>query len=610
MAAGNELRIVDAQGAGLIEPITRYDEVGRLAYRPDGQRLAVAICSGQNRIVELAPPDYSEVGVVAEGDSCAWDLAYSPDGQSLAATLPTRLGDPLGARYAKLVVVGRQPVELGYDDLGSRIFPALAYGPAGRRLAVATHDAIRILDIEDGYSIVQTLEVGRTRIRSLSYTHDGSFLLVATDDGSRAFDARRRYAEYPFEPNVGGATYSIAVDPAGKWIAVGGQSGTTLHRSPDLAEVAVFAETRRAEVAFSRDGSRLMLFDSATESLRVIELPGLQDVGRVELGWSRARGVFQPDGQPRTPVLFVHGHGGSAVRAWFEKTPLAMVDTLAANPGLRLDAFFVDLPIDRSIADDAADLEAMISGGVDRLGLERVGILRMPAYREEGRASAVALVGHSKGGMSSRYYIRELMPSEATVSKLVLLASPAHGLGAGWCADSQSDLGVRQLCGGRKGTLAKCGASSCGPGSYPESLQVVGGVEVNVDQQFLEQLIGRQLGTVCGAAEDENETPRHGELGYANFYAEKDFFGLPDPVAGAEVENADCLGRRVARLLSPHAENRALSLPRDDGKTHEWFPHYWKVICMTLRTLSEDSVPEWEGSVGTCSGLHQPPVGE
>ena len=52
IANGNLLKIVDAETGQTLHDITRYQEVMGLAYRPDGERLAVAICFG-NRVVEL-----------------------------------------------------------------------------------------------------------------------------------------------------------------------------------------------------------------------------------------------------------------------------------------------------------------------------------------------------------------------------------------------------------------------------------------------------------------------------------------------------------------------------------------------------------------------------
>ena len=85
IANGNHLRVVDADSGQSLQDITRYSEVMRLAYRPDGERLAVGVCFG-NRIVELETTGYAELGAPITAAGCPWDVSYAADGQSLAAT--------------------------------------------------------------------------------------------------------------------------------------------------------------------------------------------------------------------------------------------------------------------------------------------------------------------------------------------------------------------------------------------------------------------------------------------------------------------------------------------------------------------------------------------
>src|SRR6266540_2094416 len=61
-ANGDWLRVIDAETGARVKEVNRYAQVTRLDYRPDGQRLAVGICTA-NRIVELETSAYAEVGV-------------------------------------------------------------------------------------------------------------------------------------------------------------------------------------------------------------------------------------------------------------------------------------------------------------------------------------------------------------------------------------------------------------------------------------------------------------------------------------------------------------------------------------------------------------------
>jgi len=250
VAAGNTLIIVDPASGAIRKSVTRYVEVQDLANAPDGGRLAVGVCHG-DRIVELETADYAETAVLMTPDGgCAWDFAYSPDGESLAATLPTRRGDPLGARFADLRVVGDDPtVE---TELG-RSLPALAYRPDGAALVVAGSGGLHVLAVAEGYRKIRTVD--QVDVRELAFTVDGSFLLVGLDSGLVVLDATRGYVKY-HEDQLG-EVRDLAVDASGKWIAVvrptqvtvrpqssGPRRDSPLHRA--RSDVRRFLDRRRA----------------------------------------------------------------------------------------------------------------------------------------------------------------------------------------------------------------------------------------------------------------------------------------------------------------------------------------------------------------------------
>src|SRR5437867_3204635 len=108
IANGNNLRVFDGDTGQALHDVTRYSEVTKLAYRPDGERVAVAVCFG-NRVVELETSGYAELSAPITAAACPWDVSYAPDGQSLAAATPFR-PDPLGAMLGHLQIVGPQPL--------------------------------------------------------------------------------------------------------------------------------------------------------------------------------------------------------------------------------------------------------------------------------------------------------------------------------------------------------------------------------------------------------------------------------------------------------------------------------------------------------------------
>jgi hypothetical protein len=290
---------------------------------------------------------------------------------------------------------------------------------------------------------------------------------------------------------------------------------------------------------------------------------------------------------------------------------------LAANPQLPIDAFYIEMPVHgggantaRTIAEDAQDILAMIEGGLDSRGGTQVGILNMPAYQSVGK---VAIVGYSLGSISARYYLKNLMGSRrngaVTVSEFVALASPNHGIASTVvaCDDlNQPDRVSRQLCGGRRATVASAiAACGCGVLSTPPEFAT----NQAGDLAFLETLNGHPLADSCQAtpaapteAPSSRPTTPGGVL-YASFYAA----GNADLLVGGHTQAGDCLGRKLARNLAPDAVNREITgVPGGtlNIDTHANLPHHWPTICMALRTVVDHQVPA--DQVAACSGLTQP----
>lgn len=330
----------------------------------------------------------------------------------------------------------------------------------------------------------------------------------------------------------------------------------------------------------------------------------------------------------RLPVLFVHGHAGDAAAAWQQPGSAGTTSfaaALAANPGLAIDPFYLNLPVhdgsdpavlDRSIAADALDILAAIEGGPDSSGVEQPGILKRSEYAANGK---VALVGYSQGAISSRYYLKNLMGTRRsgviTVSVFAALAAPNHGAGGTFsCGDAnQPDRSARELCGGRTANVASQ-ASPCGsclkslfppvPGDPdPFSTNQTG------DNTFLTDLNGHPLSANCSdsIADPDLEAPRSrpptpdGVL-YLNLYAASN----EDLIVGGDTQSMDCYGRRLARLHAPHAFNRQISgVPSSWPETvHGNFPHHRPTICTVLRTIRDQQVPG--ENEDACAGLSVP----
>ena len=609
---GNLLHILDAAAGQTVQTVNRYQEVMGLAYRPDGQHLAIAECF-QNEVIELAGTNYAELSVAVSASSCPWDITYSPDNASLAAAVPVR-PNPLGAMSGHLRIAGPQPLDRSFG----RPLPALAYRPGGQELAVSTPQGLRILGTGPTYPTLQTL--ANVEAVSLGYTIDGSHLIVGLPNGYAVYDAAGNYSL--LSNNASDPVIDVDVDPTGEWVALVRPNRVDLLRTPDLQQAHTLNTTGSfRDAAFSRNGRVL----SVAESVDVVRFYRTQDwveqspillTGRIDAV------DFQPDGLPRIPVVFVHGHSRNANEAWFESGSglgtMSFASALSANSTLPIDAFYLDLPthngsqnVNRSIEQDAEDILAVVEGGLDSTGRLHVGILNLPAYQATGR---VALVGYSQGGLTSRYYIKNLMGTRSngakTVAEFVALAVPTHGIGGsgllGCGTSNESDKARRQLCGGRQAegllnSTQGCGACNPTPAFFTSNS--------GSDATFLSDLNGHpfdlaacdvNLGHPNEAPHSRPTTP-DGVL-YVNLYAENNADRIVGGHDRTSLLGGDCLGRRLARNLAPDAVNREISVPILG--VHSNFPHQWEVMCFTLRTIVDHAAPA--NVQQACQGLTPP----
>ena len=610
IANGNHLRVVDADSGQAMHDVTRYQEVTRLAYRPDGERLAVGVCFG-NRIVELEAAGYAEQAAPITTSACPWDVTYSPDGQSLAATTPVR-PSPSDSLFGHLRIAGPETLD---REMGLRLL-AVAYRPGGAEMAVATPFEVTVLATSAGFP--QQGTSARIAATALEYTVDGSRLIAGTTSGFVVLDATQSYSA--LQADTSGGVLAVAVAPSGGWVALVRSGSVSVRRSSDLVEVASITSSvgfRSAD--FSRDGALLALGEQQN-AVRIFRAPTWNELsplpltGRVDAVAFRPRGVAA-----RTPVLFVHGAGSGAGPTWFEPgSGTSVAAALAANPQLPVDAFYIEMPVhgsgqntSRTVEEDAQDILAMIVGGADSRGGTQVGILNMPAYQTIGK---VAIVGYSLGTMSSRYYLKNLMGTRRsgaiTVSEFVALASPNHGIASAFlvgCDDvNQPDRVGRQLCGGRTATVASAVAPcGCGVVSTPPAFTT----NQSGDDTFLAALNGHPLADSCQAApaaatEAPSSRPTTaGGVLYASFFAASN----ADVLVGGNTQAGDCLGRKLARNLAPDAVNREINgVPGGplNLDTHGNFPHHWPTICMALRTVVDHQVPA--DQVAACTELTQP----
>jgi WD40 repeat protein len=141
----------------------------------------------------------------------------------------------------------------------------IAFSLDGQRLAVALGGGwgIRVLDVASGRELMSDPDFGGKSSYGLAFAGDGSLFAIADDGKLRRYgpDLKRSIR---VATSGGKEPYSVAVDPAGKRLAVGFDDthaveiydATTLRRIA-VADTTDIANGNFFNVAWSRDGSRL-----------------------------------------------------------------------------------------------------------------------------------------------------------------------------------------------------------------------------------------------------------------------------------------------------------------------------------------------------------------
>jgi WD40 repeat protein len=346
-----EVNVWDAQtGQQALTLKGLTDRVGRVAFSPDGKRLA-STSSGETVRVWDAQTGQELLSLKGAG----WGVAYSPDGKRLASagqrglkvweaqtgqelftikghtSIFSRLGSsasvssvafsPDGKRLAagsgdgtiKIWDATASPEARTFASAGW--FSSLAFSPDGKRLAGAQGNTVKVLDVQTGKELL-SLKGGA---RSVAFSPDGKRLVA----GSKVWDA---WTGRKLLTLKGGG---VAFSPDGKrLVGVGGGGPGRPGRAggggpPRAGEVKVWdAQTGQellslkgagSSVAFSPDGKRLA---SGGGEVKVWDAQTGQEILTIKPVHPRFNGsiVFSPDGKR------LAGTDGAEAKVWDAQT--------------------------------------------------------------------------------------------------------------------------------------------------------------------------------------------------------------------------------------------------------------------------------------------------
>lgn len=317
----------------------------------------------------------------------------------------------------------------------------------------------------------------------------------------------------------------------------------------------------------------------------------------------------------RRPVLFVHGHradfgsdSDSNTDPNYQLNFIRRLDigsgaslpsfdlAIQRNPGLNIEPYYIRF-VDqaRSISEDANDISAAVDLIVRRHnpGFDVTSPSAPPPVQ-------VAIIGYSKGTISSRQYLQKLQsavgypdniapisparPDYRPVSEFIAISPPNHGISLSWLRFLPTSLSIKQLHNGRKGD----GASGCGEDySTAEAnsfIEILNG-DTNLDFMVPNTpfIAAEAPGSRC-----EGKPPGAGPL-YVAIYAQNN----GDEIGG-HTASSDCKGRKMARNLAKDAINiqiANISGGNDPIAVHQRTVHTPEVICRALYTVVHHRPP-------------------
>jgi WD40 repeat protein len=292
-APGEALPMAASATAHIEPQKTVKPQIYDLAYSPDGKSLALAGFR-EVRIVDVASK--RQTGVVHTVDAVR-AVAFSKDGRLLAAAggLPARSGE-----IVIFEMEHQRPLRTikGHADC----IYGLSFSPDGKMLATSSYDKlIKLWDVETGKEI-RTLKDHIDAIYALAFTPDGKRLVSgAADRTVKIWNVETGERLYTLsEPQDG--INSVVLDPTGTMVAAAGLDKTirvwTLgEKEGKLKASAIAHEDAILRLAWSPDGKTL-LSSSADRTVKLLRAADLTEIEALppQPDWVYGLG-FSPDGK-------------------------------------------------------------------------------------------------------------------------------------------------------------------------------------------------------------------------------------------------------------------------------------------------------------------------
>lgn len=276
----------------------------RIAYRPDGKRLATASIDKSAKVWD--PTTGKELLTLCCHAQDVWGIAYSPDG--------TRIATSSYDKTAKVwdAVTGKELLTLCCHNME---VTGVAFSPDGTRIATSSLDkTAKVWDAATGKELF-TMTGHNGGVGGIVYTLDGKRLATSSwndepESSARIWDAENGKLLLTLTGHTS-SLWDITSSPDGKRVATGGADGTARIWDSTSGQLlkTIFSPGVNIRVVFSPDGKQLAtgatdvrIWDAATGEL-------LQTLaGHTGEVWGAS---FSPDG-----IHLATGSRDGTARVW------------------------------------------------------------------------------------------------------------------------------------------------------------------------------------------------------------------------------------------------------------------------------------------------------
>lgn len=307
--------------------------------------------------------------------------------------------------------------------------------------------------------------------------------------------------------------------------------------------------------------------------------------------------------QGKIPVLFVHGHNLLSAndtdfgfrKNWHDPhnglPSFKQTLDLSENAWLNIEPYYIRFQDqNRSIVEDAREIGWAIEHILHRHDPNHAPFTTNPSTNVK-----VAIIGYSKGTISSRLYLKSLHQQQYDlppprdgfnpVSEFIAIAPPNHGLAAG--VITAFSLALKQL---NNGYRDDCTQYILDAAESQDFIETLNGHDIEDSRPPSPPDPNWSLGAYGGEARGSrsNSSPTSAGTLYATLYANSDANGVARDVVGGHYPSNDCQGRVLARNLAPDAANIEVSaIPgQDPAAVHINTVHTPEVICLALYAVA------------------------